>query len=359
MSMLTELRPLLDTVRRRLLRERMARVLAVVGWSAAAWLGLYAVWQLTGGPAADLAPMLVPALGLGALASAGLLWLLWQRPLTADAALWADRHLGLASACTTWLDLQRHPTTASSTRLEAWLRRELPPARERLARQPAPAVPTRPLAAALITAALCWVLTGLPSVHAPVAAPALADAPQPVAAVDRAAAPPPSAAATTDLAQRVARALEPAPAAPTEAAAPGVDSPAAGRHLRPVEGGASAAGAVALDTDRPTPQAHGAGAGGSDVGAQADDQARSSAAPAALAPPSNRRALGQDEPSADAVDPGRAGRYADAPADAGVARRAATGAAPATPPPAEPGAPMSPTESNYVRAWLANSTIRR
>ena len=180
--MFPELQSLLDAVRRRLLRERLARVLAVVGWSATAWLGLCAVWQLTCGPAADLAPMLVPALGLGALASAGLLWLLWRRPLGTDAALWADRHLGLASACTTWLDLQRHPARASVTRLEAWLRRELPPARERLARQAAPAAPARPLAAALITAALCWVLTGLPSVHAPVAAPALADAPQPVAA---------------------------------------------------------------------------------------------------------------------------------------------------------------------------------
>jgi hypothetical protein len=353
--MLTELRPLLDAVRRRLLHARVARVLAVVGWSAAAWLGLCAVGQLTGAPAVHFAAVW----GLGAIAGAGLLWLLWRRPLTADAALWADRHLGLASGCTTWLDLQRQPATASATHLEAWLRRELPPARERLARQPAPAMPARPLAAALITAALCWVLTGLPTVQAPAAAPALADAPPPVASVDRAAAPPPSAAATADLAQRVARALEPAPAAPTEAAAPGVDPPSAGRHLRPVEGRASAAGAVALDTDRPTPQARGAGAGGSDVGAQADDQARSSAAPAALAPLSNRRNVGQDEPSADAVDPGRAGRYADARADAGVARRAAAAAAPATPPPAEPGTPMSPTESNYVRAWLTNSTIRR
>lgn len=219
--MLTELRPLLDAVRRRLLRERMARVLAVVGWSAAAWLGLCAVGQLTGAPAVHLAAVW----GLGAIAGAGLLWLLWRRPLTADAALWADRHLGLASGCTTWLDLHRQPATTSATHLEAWLRRELPTARARLARQRAPAMPARPLAAALITAALCWVLTGLPTVQAPAAAPALADAPPSVAAVDRAAVPPPSAAATSDLAQRVARALEPAPATPTEAAAPGVDPP--------------------------------------------------------------------------------------------------------------------------------------
>ena len=97
----TAIHDLLGATRRHLWRLHLGMAIRRGLWGSAAAGLAAAAWHLAQGPAAAMAWA-----GMAATWWAG--WLAWglvRRPTDLDCALWVDRHLGGASALSTWLDL--------------------------------------------------------------------------------------------------------------------------------------------------------------------------------------------------------------------------------------------------------------
>ena len=365
-----EIQPLFDAVRRRLWSRQFVAAARLALWAGAGLALVAAAAHLVLRPVsidALLALLALPWLAL--LARAG-----WRRPPDAACALWADRHLGGASAYTTLMELDAMPQGASGAparqRLEAWVAGRIPQSLAQMTARSETPYLSRPLVAMLVCAALAAFVLALPG---PVPAPA-----RPAATADAAAAAehPPllaRAPAAAESLGEVARALrsaagDDAPArvhsGRTQAAGsgrsddgaiPAKSEPDAAPQGPRANGGP--AGAIAAATSA-TPNANslatGAGSG-RDAGDSRDERAvmgTSRASPATLPVQRSGMDAGR-EPAARQADPDRAAAYADDPAGAS---RAAGPAGPvvaaAVPPAVTEAAPLTPTEARYVRAWM-------
>ncbi len=373
---------LLSAVRRHLRLQQFAAAVGRAAWASA---GLMLV--------AAAVHAAAYALPVGAVLSAiGLLWsallarLAWRRPADGACALWADQHLGGASAFTTLLDTDRSLSARlpapAVRRLQAWAQARVPASLRQLAARRDPTHLARPLLAMAVCSALAMLVLTLPGplttvqqpaagpagaralAAAPEAAPRLADAPEPAA-----------------LAREVAAALRAAP--PLEAGSPGGGrSPAVGSARDDgadapamAQAGSAPAGARPADKTLPAladaaPPARAGGAaavgggGGREAGDSADARARTSPSRAlrgtmdvqGVALPATRR-TGQRQAdinqaaSYESDDPRTAGR------DAAAAGNPPAPAA-ATPPPATESMRLTPTQMSYVQAWMKASQQR-
>jgi len=238
---------LLGAVRRRLWRGHFIAAARLALWGCAALLLVAGAAHLVVRPVpVDDLLATIAALWASALAWAGL-----RRPAETACALWADRHLGGASAYSTLLEMrigaQPAPHTEAVRWLEQWATASVPQARRLLAGQRDPARLVRPLFSMLVAAAIAALVLTLPGV-APSSRPELAAPTAPVAADH--ATPDSAALAPTGLAVELASALRSAETrnapdrgrmARAPAAGPGKNdngtgSPMAERHGAPTKG---------------------------------------------------------------------------------------------------------------------------
>jgi len=369
---------LMAAVRRRLWRSQGLLALRQALWASAALVALASAVHLVVHPvpAGALALALVgPALLLARAA--------WRRPADAACALWADRHLGGASAFSTLLDLQHGPATGTDLRarhrLERWATQQVPAAQARLAGQALPLQLARPLLALMVCGSLAaFILNQMdpaPATAVAAGAAAAASAPDTTAAVAQALEP-------ATLADQVAQALQATPPArpPAERrdggrAAAGATDPAedqasaaapapaaaSATALRPAD--ASAGPAVPVDSP---PQA-GAGAtagtgGGREAGDSRDPRSGAAVSQAlhGTMPPPRWVARSLPTAAAQRADLGRAAEHDNALLNPAAAAAPAQLPPPAATPPtalANPG--LSPTESTYVQAWMKANPGRR
>ena len=377
------LQTLLGAVQRRLWRAQFVVALRRALWGSTAVVSLATVGQLAG--------LTMP---VGALLTAvGALWLLLlaraarQRPGAAACALWADRHLGGASAFTTWLETVGAPSATANKPAVAWLQQwteqRVPESLRVLDERRAPVQLARPLLALLVGLALAALVSML---HQPA----------PTAAVQAAARPSPAASSAsrqTDSVAALAPALETVPlvsdvskalraAAAREAAARGGagQSPAAGagkpgdeQASAPAPGATAAAadqarrGSAAAGTPAAAaPTAGAANSSGASAGREAGDSRDQRADVGVSRPlpgliPMPRSVPREPVSAADKqADMDRLAAYGPDHSTQGRATmRAGLEAAAATPPPASDDTRLTPTQSSYVQAWMKASARNR
>lgn len=375
-----EVQTLLGAVRRALWRAQASAAVGLALWGSAG-LMLLAV-------AVHLALLAVPVgavlWALAGLWASMLAWAAGRRPTDAACALWADRHLGGASAFTTWLELgQGLPGVANAAVLrwlEQWAAARVPYSLRQLAERPAAARLARPLLCMLV----CWPLATLvltlpaPAPHSPpqaAAAPAAGTADRVLPAADA----PQAAQLVSEIASAL-RAAQP-DAAPARGQAGQTQSAGQGKAddgKAPMAANASAAPpgkqASAPDGSAAPPAAVSAATGtapspGTGAGREAGDSRDARAAVGnskllrgALAVQRSQLKDRRLAPEKQA-DMHRLGRYDDDLAPQGtLALRAHAGlAAPpaATPPPVSQAQRLGPTEASYVQAWLKASALNR
>lgn len=368
---------LLGAVGRHLWRRQVLAVVRTALWASA---GLMLV-----GAAVHLAVLPLPASAvawtMGWLWAAALVRAVARPPRDTVCALWADRHLGGASAFSTWLELRAgqpgNSDQATHVRLETWAAAQVPAALQRLADQAVPARLARPLVSLAVCGALAALVMAL-SDPAPLREPhsaAASAAADPQASAMSAAATSPLPPPANDLRntlQAAAAGGMPARRAGGQAPAAGSD-PAADDAAAPTAG-APARAAAGLPADRQTP-----------ANAAADESARTGAT-AATGPGSGRRAgdmhdgrtdpgsspvppptIAAQRPTAGAgpsagerrADPDRSATYRDDPSTRAVARRAGPAVAAAVPPPARAEVRLSAAETRYVHSWLMATAAQR
>lgn len=367
-------RALLSAVRRRLWRWQFVAALRLALWGTAGLMLLAVAVHLTASPVAVDAVLWAPAaLWVALLMRAG-----WQRPTEAACALWADRHLGGASAYGTLFDAgqgsQPVPNLQALRWLEVWAGARVPGSLRRLTEHQAPARLARALLAMGVCTALAALVLTLPDLARvsprPGAAPSSASA---------AGASPPvmQAPARDELAREITAALRPATApdaaarnpraaaaagrgrtgdGPSPLPAPTGATPAAEQaRSGPVTAGPSAAAAPTATT------ATGSGSGreageGRDAGAD-DAVSRHTQATIGV----QRTAAGAPRLSdARQADMEQVAVYDDTLSMPGAASMSAGHApAAAAPPAATESAQWSATEASYVQAWLKASPRRR
>ena len=373
---------LLEAVRRRLWRGQFVAALRQALWGSAGLMLLAVAVHLT----AYRVPTGAVLLAVVALWLSMLAWAATRRPAVAACALWADRHLGGASAFTTLLETG---TGTMATRnpqavrwLENWATARVPDGLRHLALRHEAARLSRPLLAMIVCAALMALVLSLPDL-----APAL---PQPTAAAspsgpaDRTTLPVETAGAQG--VDKLAAALRPAPLPPSpesnqarrdtgqaQAAAP---DKADGATLT-AQNGAMPPGDPANRTNPTTgiaaeptaaaaaPRAAGSGAGsgsGNEAGDSRDargDTGVSRAPQVTIGVPGSRSTARpvSDERQADM---GRLGTYDPEPSMPGAATVHALGAAAAaTPPAASEFTRLTPAETSYVQAWMKANAPRQ
>jgi len=373
---------LLDAVRRRLWQARLMTAFR------------FALWASTGLSMAVVTVhlALVPvafgslALALAALWTLALAGAAWQRPGAAACALWADRHLGGASAFTTLLETDAGTVThvRALRWLEDWTAARVPGAMQLLAQRKAPPRLARPLSSMVVGLALAGVVLQLPGPAPSPPAAAVAAAPSAVARLPTAAAEAPAA-----LVSELSRALHATEAsgAPerrqTEAAAAaGPVKPDAGQSpppsqardtspagqpatppapKQPADSAASAATEADATGAARTSQASVAG-GGREAGDSRDGATGMGVSRVLQATlPMPRSGAGIRPSSARSqADMERAAAFDDQalPPDAATAGLAARPAA-ATPPAASDAVRLTPTETSYVQAWMRASVPHR
>ena len=372
---------LLAAVRRRLWRMRF---LAATRWAAWATAGLALAAAAVHGA--------LRAVPVGALLAAmALVWLALlvraarQRPDESACALWADQHLGGASAFTTWLETgpaASGPAASPAVRwLGAWAAARVPASLRQLAARRDGAQLARPLLAMATCSALAGVILTLPGVVpqlqvSSATRASAASAPTPLALVQR-----PEPAVRAEQISAALRAARPR------------DETAQG------SGRAPAAGPAGADDGRPPALAQ-AQAGSPPAGARAAHQSAAVSSTAATAAPT----AGATQ-TAGSGGASQAGDSADKRADPGVARalrgtmamqdralaatrlsgqrqadfeqiasfdsdeqganrgdtappRRVPAAAAATAPPATASMQLTPTETSYVQAWMKASPRR-
>lgn len=379
-----EVQTLIGAVRRDLWWAQASAAVGLALWGSAG-LMLLAV-------SVHLALLAVPVgavlWALAGLWASMLAWAAGRRPTDAACALWADRHLGGASAFTTWLESgQGLPGVANAAVmrwLEQWAAARVPYSLRQLAERPSAARLARPLLCMLV----CWPLATLvltlpaPAPHSPPQAAAA-----PVAGTADRVLPAADAPLAAQLVSEIASALRAAQLgdapAPSPARGQAGQTPSAGQGKAddgkaPMAANASAAPpgkqASAPDGSAAPPADVSAATGtapspGTGAGREAGDSRDARAAVGiskllrgALAVQRSQLKDRRLAPEKQA-DMDRLGRYDDDLAPQGtLALRAHAGlAAPpaATPPPVSQAQRLGPTEASYVQAWLKASAINR
>jgi hypothetical protein len=153
---------LLRAVRRALRREQIVDAARRAAWMSAAWMAIAVAIHLS----TRTVPIDVAAGVTGGLWALLILAAASRRPPNPACALWADRHLGGASAFGTLVDLDAHPRPDANVQalrwLEQWATTRVPVALQALAERRQPARLARSLAAMLVCAALAAVVLSLP-----------------------------------------------------------------------------------------------------------------------------------------------------------------------------------------------------
>lgn len=378
---------LIGAVRRRLWREAIADAVRRGGWATAAAFVLGAAVRVA-------VPRWADATLLGALLLIGVampVQALRRRPDAAAAALWADRHLGGASAFTTWRDLERsgQSDTPAARRLASWATDRVAEALSRLRNERLPMRLARPWAAAVVCAALAVFVRALPqpsgaelpaagasATGSPAGAPLAAGRDPAWAGVERASERSRDiAAALRESSQAEAR------EAPGTHGDPGVSAdrdartgtgdrsgtdrpadPATGRLAGPRAAAGSRDDPAALVDAQPPAGAAGlAGAGsGREAGDSRDDRAqfgRSRAAAALTAVQRSPLPNGAPE-GARQADATQSGTWNERLGVSGAPGLPAAPAA-ATAAQAERGTALTASETSYLRSWLKTAGPRR
>ena len=378
---------LLGAVRRRLWRGQFVAALRQALWGSAGLMLLAVAVHL----AARRVPTGAVLMAIAALWLSMLAWAGTRRPAVAACALWADRHLGGASAFTTLLEAGKGTLATPSPQavrwLESWATARVPDSLRRLAEWREAARLTRPLLAMLVCAALTALVLSLPDLVPALRQPAGASSPS--SSGDRAAAQAEPVAAQGI--EKLAAALRsaPSPQSPessqarretgqAQAAAPGkaddarpaaqaAAMPAGEPATRRNPSSGTAADATATVA---TPQAAGSGGGsgsgsgsGNEAGDSRDARGDTGISPAprgTISVPGSRSATWPALAERQA-DMGRLGTYAPEPSIPGAAAMPAlaAAAAAATPPAASETTWLSPAETSYVQAWMKANAPRR
>ena len=363
------LAPLLAAVRRRLWGQRVAAAVRAASWASVAGAVFAAAAHALAGP---LAPGAV-AIGVAAVWAGCLAWAASGRPDDDECAWWADRHLGGATAYTTWLEHHRAAPAkvdpAALRRLDAWTATQVPQSLVRLTGlRGSPARTARPVLAMTVALALAFGALTLPAHHHAATAPRAAATPRPAAdaAAESPSTPAPLAAkVSAQLTQRLREAAE----RPASAAA-GPDRAGNDRPSRPEPGTPQAAGAppesalagtgasasaAATDSAAAATRLAAAGPGtGSGAGDAPDDAAAATPAPppaADVASPAHA-AVGLPRGSAERRADARLSAEYDAVRPLGPAGRGAAAAPAAAPPTSSDTADLTAGEAHYVQAWL-------
>lgn len=359
---------LLRAVRRRLWRNQFIAAIRRAAWGSATLLLLAVAAHLAFGRVpTDGLLAVIGVLWAAALAGAGL-----QRPSEGDCALWADRHLGGASAYSTLLETRTGaaPPTQAVQWLEQWATASVPEAQRRLADRRDPARVVRPLFSLLVSTAIAGIVLTLDGLAPPprqgLAAPTASNtrgAPTDVAAL-----------ASSGVAGELARALrstesrgapERGSMGPAQAERGQVEirprSPgqARGPMAEPTNSAASGAadspGAAQAGTKGSGAEGREAGAGRDDSGHAGVSRAMDGAFPIELRGTSER-----DAATARRADMDQPGRFDDGQTTkATVVAGRQPQPVPATPPRASRSVVLAPAEAVYVQAWLKTATERR
>lgn len=339
---------LLNAVRRRLRLLHWARALRGAAWTSTALLIGLALTHL----------WLTPIHAAFVLAAATTPWLLaagWavsHRITEQDCARWADRHLGGASAFSTWLETAGKPQASPAVeRFLQWIAAAVPRSLATLQSLPLRLRLTKPLLSMIVSAVLAAIVL-------------LISAPQSPGARAK------PAAATESRTSRDQMDRADAPDASSTGAAP---SPAATAGKQDAEADASQATGLSPLTDgvdsdatvlelatAPTAGAAGAraAAGGREAGDSPDTVQESGLSPSWQGELARRLLSSPDatDPASVRADPSRAAAYAAAagPSDATSSARDPA-PAPAAAPAARPQARLGPAEQAYLRAYFAGS----
>ena len=361
----------LVAVRRHLWREDARLAVRRAGWICAAATLLAVVVHLLAWPV----PVVVLLAVLGLIVVAMLAWTAMHRPSDPDCAWWIDRHLGGASAFTTWLDATTRLPTAENARavdrLQRWVVAKVPEVLGSLGQRR----PSARVAPSILTMVVCTLLAllvlMLPQDVPPPLRQTMTGVAQPQ--MDKAAAAVIDAPVIAQVASEIAGALR------------STDSPRETDRGRP--GGAPGPGTTANDDGSGSPDASSASASAGNDGASRDPKSASGDPPPSAGPSQSAAGMAVGRAAGDSPDargdvgaarvPGgtiparRVGSRSmptalDSQAD--VAQQAdfddslakpgrpMTNAMPtaaaATPPPATDTARLSPGEASYVQAWM-------
>lgn len=365
---------LLAAVGRRLWRGRFARAARTALWAWAAILAVAAAMNLAAGR-----PGFLTAVALGAAAwLAAAAWAAMQRPTRSEAALYADRSLGGASAYTTLLEagttIGGGNDTPALRWLAQWAAATAPASLQALEARHDPLRLARPLATAGICTAVAAVVMSLP-----VGPSGTTDR---LATVTAGEASPAEALSLGDSELAEALAAELATQIPPEDAGHGSMDPADGGAAGAGRDGAARSEAptdtdAAGDREAATPGTGAAGPGealgvesadgrpgrpglapapgtGREAGASRDDAAAGEGSRALQGSMTVvRRELNGMGETDRRADMEQAGTYLDDAAAAGMTPSAVASVAPARPPAARREARLSPVEAAYVDAWRA------
>ncbi len=352
---------LLADVRQRLWAARLLQALRGALWAWAAIMATVAVLHAVTG-----VPGLASAVALGTAAVlVAIAWAVSHGPGKAEAALYADRHLGGQSGYSTWLegcrsgDAQRD--SAARRRLVEWTASVVPASRRALEARRLPWRLARPLAAAAICTGVAVTVTmlglaqpaaptgsrdGMGSEAAPAGAPRLDDA-----------------ALAESLAGSMAESMAGEPATPVGPEESGrgsmdrEDTPGGLRAAGPAPGPQDSIERADSDDQRREASGVAAVAGtGREAGSTRDDSgpgAGSRAAPGAMNV-QRRDVNGSADAGERMADDERSAGYGDDAARAAAGAGAAMlSAAAAQAPAARRDAVLSPAEAAYVDAWRA------
>lgn len=378
----SQVQGLLGAVRRRLWRGQCVAALRQALWGSAGLMLLAVVVHL----AARQVPTGAVLMATAALWVSMLAWTVTRRPSDASCALWADRHLGGASAFTTLLETGTGTQAALNPQavqwLEAWATARVPDGLRRLSERREPALLSRPLLATLVCAAVTAGVLSLPDLAPDLRQQAAAPSPsgsgdqtttqaEPAAApgVDQLAAalrsaslqqPPEASQARREAGQ--AQAAAPDKVDGATPAAQAADKPAGEPATRSNSSSGTAADATAAAT---TLQASGTGDGsgtGNEAGDSRDARGGTGVSPAPrgrIVVPGSRSTPWPVSADRQA-DMGRLGSYDDEPSMPGAGSMPAlAAAAAATPPAASETTRLSPAETSYVQAWMKANAQRR
>ena len=395
-----EVQGLLSAVRRRLWRVQLVAAARLALWGSAGLMLLAVVVHLSARQVpAGAVLMVITALWVLMLA-----WTGTRRPADAACALWADRHLGGASAFTTLLETALGAQATQNPQavqwLESWAAARVPEGLRRLAGHRDAAPLSRPLLAVLVCAALTAAVLSLPT-FAPTlqqqtaaSSPSGRGDPQTPQTPQTPQAPQTPAQADADTAKgvdRLAAALRAAsvqqPAEPSQALRETGQAQAAAPDK--VDGATAAAQAAARPNGEPAPRSpppagttagaagptaalpaatppapgtgNSAGAGtGNEAGDSRDARGDRAVSPAPRGTMPQARSMPWPGSAQRQADSGSLGSYeGDASTPGAASMPALAAAAAATPPAAHDATRLSPAETSYVQAWMKANAQRR
>jgi len=365
-----------NAVRHRLWRGQFVAAARLALWGSAGLLLLAVAVHLAARPV-RVATVLA---AIVALWTAAMAWATVRRPPDSACALWADRHLGGASAFSTLLELREAkavPDARAMRWLEHWAQTRVPDGLRLLGARHEPARLARPLLSALVCTAFATLVLTL-SDTVSVAPPKVAAAtPSGVAGPPIPTAIPPVA---NEVVSELASALRTAESRRASERRDDSRAPAAGADRRDVgtnsriaqpeaapPGGRTTPGGPqpgAMGIAAPAAGAMPASVAGlgRDAGDSSDDRADAGASPVPRGTIQvQRRESSERRPSLDRqADPGQLAAFdADRLMNRTASEREEPTLAAATPPPATDVTLLTPTRAAYVQAWMKASRQRR